>query len=50
MVNFYALNETQLVDLIEFYEISLDPQATEILEELSFALLDLHERSDANIA
>ena len=50
MVNFYALNETQLVELIEFYEISLDPYAAEIIEELSFALLDLHEKEAANIA
>ena len=43
-------NKDQLVAMIEHLQVSLDPQADEIIEHLEYLLLNAEERENAMIS
>ena len=42
--------KAQVVEMIEYFAVSLDPIAPEMLEHLEYQLLELEERENAFIA
>jgi hypothetical protein len=44
------MEKQELIELIEYYQNSLDPQAAEFVEHYEWLLLDIEEREYANIS
>ena len=47
MLNLITLTTKQLTDILDQCHVSLDPQATEIMQEVEWELLAREERMDA---
>lgn len=48
--SFKTFSRSQIIEMIEHFEVSLNPQAAEYLEHLEYHLLSIEEREDAGIA